>query len=317
MPREDQGRIREGLCPPAADFFVESVCFFLKVVLGRLDSSLTVASEKNIVRRRGSMRPDISIWRGETVLAAIECKVCWRPSVKTMYPPAYPHDELQLLYPDVYLLHGSIKMGPGMRMNRNMIILKDGEALTLVNPVRMSESGLASLDCLGTVKHIIRLGDFHGLDDAFYCDRYQCEFWAQAGQDTYKTPVPTNLIAANTESPFPNSVFFIFEQAKYPEAALFVKEHRLLITTDSVQYHDDWSYFTWFTKTAFKLLGFKMGLNIGPPWLKRVMPKGGSLKGDFERLLTLDFNAIIAAHGLPLKSDAKKALSAELSNIFQ
>jgi hypothetical protein len=59
---------------PAADFFVESVCFFLKVVLGELDPSLTVASEKNIVRRRGSMRPDISIWRGETVVASIECK---------------------------------------------------------------------------------------------------------------------------------------------------------------------------------------------------------------------------------------------------
>lgn len=59
---------------PAADFFVESVCFFLKVVLGRLEPSLTVASEKSIVRRQGSMRPDISIWRGESVVAAIECK---------------------------------------------------------------------------------------------------------------------------------------------------------------------------------------------------------------------------------------------------
>jgi hypothetical protein len=59
---------------PAADFFVESVCFFLKVVLGKLDPSLAVASEKNIIRRKGSMRPDISVWRGETVVAAIECK---------------------------------------------------------------------------------------------------------------------------------------------------------------------------------------------------------------------------------------------------
>lgn len=59
---------------PASDFFVESVCFFLKVVLGNLDPSLVVASEKNIVRRQGSMRPDISVWRGETVVAAIECK---------------------------------------------------------------------------------------------------------------------------------------------------------------------------------------------------------------------------------------------------
>lgn len=59
---------------PAADFFVETVCFFLKVVLEKLDPSLEVASEKNIVRRQGSMRPDISIWKGNDVIAAIECK---------------------------------------------------------------------------------------------------------------------------------------------------------------------------------------------------------------------------------------------------
>jgi hypothetical protein len=59
---------------PAADFFVETVCFFLQVVLEKLDPSLSVASEKNIVRRQGSMRPDISVWRGDTIIAVIECK---------------------------------------------------------------------------------------------------------------------------------------------------------------------------------------------------------------------------------------------------
>ena len=55
---------------------------------------------------------------------------------REMFPPAYPHDELKALYPDVYLLHGSIKMGPGMRMNRNMIVLKNKSDLILINPVR-------------------------------------------------------------------------------------------------------------------------------------------------------------------------------------
>ena len=50
-----------------------------------------------------------------------------------MYPPAYPHDPIKTLYPGVYLLHGSIKMGPGMRMNRNMIILQSGSEITLGN----------------------------------------------------------------------------------------------------------------------------------------------------------------------------------------
>ncbi|MCP2085939.1 UNVERIFIED_ORG: hypothetical protein J2Y81_001956 [Paraburkholderia sediminicola] len=59
---------------PAADFFVETVCFFLKVILARMDSTLSVASEKTVIRRQGSMRPDISVWRGEMLIAAIECK---------------------------------------------------------------------------------------------------------------------------------------------------------------------------------------------------------------------------------------------------
>jgi hypothetical protein len=59
---------------PAADFFVETVCFFLKVVLEILDPSLSVASEKNVVPRKGSMRPDISIWKDDKIIAAVECK---------------------------------------------------------------------------------------------------------------------------------------------------------------------------------------------------------------------------------------------------
>lgn len=233
-----------------------------------------------------------------------------------MFPPAYPHDEIKKLYPGVFFLHGSIKMGPGMRMNRNMVILQNENKLILINPVRMSDAGLASLDKLGDVKCIIRLGDFHGLDDAFYLDRYKCDFLAQDGQDTYKTPIPSGIISADTESPFPNSEFFIFESAKYPEAALFLKEHKLLITTDSVQYHADWSYFSWFTKFVFKILGFKVGVNIGGPWLKRVTPKGRTLKEDFEKLLALDFDSIIAAHGLQLESEAKKALEVEVRRVF-
>lgn len=233
-----------------------------------------------------------------------------------MYPPAYPHDKLQKLYPGVFLLHGSIKVGPGMSMNRNMIILKSGSEIILINPVRMNEEGLAALDLLGRVSKIIRLGDFHGLDDEFYLNRYNCEFWAQQGQATYKSPSPTKIIDASTAGPIENSEFFIFESAIFPEAALLMAEHKLLITTDSIQYHADWSYFSWFTKLVFKLLGFKVGLNIGGPWLKRVTPKGKTLKDDFEALLTLDFNAIIAAHGALIEKGAKEFLKAEINNVF-
>lgn len=234
-----------------------------------------------------------------------------------MYAAATPHDPIREIYPGVFLLHGSIRMGPGMRMNRNMIILKEETEITLINPVRLNDAGLAELDALGDVKRIIRLGDFHGLDDEFYLDRYTCEFWAQDGQATYKSPSPSRVIRREATGPVRSSEYFIFETARYPEAALLLKEHKLLITTDSVQYHSDWSYFSWFTKLAFKMLGFKIGLNIGGPWLKRVTPEGRTLADDFERLMALDFDALIAAHGSLLERDAKTLLEREVNRLFR
>ena len=60
---------------PAADFFVETITFYLSAVFKIYKIPLEVYSEKQIKRRRGSIRPDISIWRNdEEVVAIIECK---------------------------------------------------------------------------------------------------------------------------------------------------------------------------------------------------------------------------------------------------
>jgi hypothetical protein len=73
-----QDAIKTGLnkvyAAPAADFLVETVAFYLQVALENLAKNLLVASERNAVRHAGSLRPDISIWRGEELVAAVECK---------------------------------------------------------------------------------------------------------------------------------------------------------------------------------------------------------------------------------------------------
>jgi hypothetical protein len=58
----------------AADFFVETITFYLKVAVHLKKLSLCVASEKTVTSHRGAMRPDISLWKGEKLIAAIECK---------------------------------------------------------------------------------------------------------------------------------------------------------------------------------------------------------------------------------------------------
>ncbi|MFG0589198.1 hypothetical protein ACF8D3_14330 [Acinetobacter sp. YQ_14] len=224
------------------------------------------------------------------------------------YAPIYPHDPIVEIFENIYLLRGSIKLGLGLLMNRNMIILKQGNELTLINAVRMSESELKKLDSLGQVRHVIRLGDFHGLDDQFYIDRYQAQLWSQAQHVNYPKLIPHQMIQAEIHPPITNSEFFIFEQATCPEAILFIKDRKLLITADSIQHWGDWKYFSFLSKIIIYLMGFRLGLFIGGPWLKRVTPKSKSLKNDFERLLELDFQHLVVAHGTVIENLAKEKL---------
>jgi hypothetical protein len=57
-----------------SDFFVETLVFYLKVVFRIFGIKKEVHSERQIVRKRGAMRPDISIWERDVVKAIIECK---------------------------------------------------------------------------------------------------------------------------------------------------------------------------------------------------------------------------------------------------
>ena len=60
--------------PAAADFFVEAVLFYLQIVNNTFDKNFEIFSEKQIKPRRGSIRPDISIWKNGSVVSIIECK---------------------------------------------------------------------------------------------------------------------------------------------------------------------------------------------------------------------------------------------------
>ncbi|AMM13075.1 hypothetical protein AX768_02065 [Burkholderia sp. PAMC 28687] len=66
--------LSKGVASAAADIFVECVCFYLKIAVERQDLKLIVASEKAITTGRKALRPDITVWREGSLIAAIECK---------------------------------------------------------------------------------------------------------------------------------------------------------------------------------------------------------------------------------------------------
>lgn len=238
-------------------------------------------------------------------------------SLEHQYAPVYPHQPLQQIFSNVYLLRGSIGVGPGISLNRNMLVVKQGHELVIINAVRLDEHELTRLDALGKVTHVIRLGDFHGLDDQFYIDRYSAKLWSQQGHVNYPQLIPTYLIETESYPPIDDAEFFIYRRAHYPEAAILLKQHKLLITTDSIQYWSDWLYISPIARVASFFMGFHQGLLIGKPWLKRVTAKGDSLREDFDELLKLDFDNLIAAHGGLLKDGAKAQLQEVIQKTFK
>jgi hypothetical protein len=107
---------------------------------------------------------------------------------KTSHPLPLPHGPVQELFEDIYWVQGSFNAGRGVRFSRNMVILRHAGELALVNPVRLDADGEAALEALGTVRHVIHLGAFHGMDNAYVVDRFGTDLWCPAG--TGRSPVP-------------------------------------------------------------------------------------------------------------------------------
>jgi len=75
---DTQNKIKEFLnkryLSAASDFFVETIVFYLKVILEIEDIGLEVHSERQIRQKKGAIRPDISVWKNNKVVAIVECK---------------------------------------------------------------------------------------------------------------------------------------------------------------------------------------------------------------------------------------------------
>ncbi len=233
------------------------------------------------------------------------------------YAPVYPHDPIQEIAADLFMVRGSVRMNALMRITRNMAIVRHQGELSLVNPIRLDEAGERQLRGLGDVKRILRLGPLHGLDDPYYVDRFGAEFWAQAESETYPEPKIEQKLAADRSLPFPDAELFAFESTKQPESALLIRrEPGILLTCDAIQHYGDYRHNTLLARLALPLVGFPKTTLVGPIWLKIMTPEGGSLKNEFERLLTLDFDRLLSAHGSLLRSGAKEAVAAAVRKAF-
>jgi hypothetical protein len=239
------------------------------------------------------------------------------PTVKP-FPAPQLHAPIEEIFPDVFLIRGSFRVAPLMRISRNMIVLREGSSLTLVNSVRLSPEGEAQLDALGTVKHLVKLGHYHTLDDPYYRDRYALTYWAPA--PTASDPSAKKLVDG-ARGPDARSLIFSFQNTSQGEAALIVEQSQgnLLVTCDSVQHWADTTSCSWLGGVVAKQMGFfSHRAKIGPIWVKELSGgKPATLWPDFQRLLAHDFAHLVSGHGGLLRDDAKASLALAVDAIVK
>lgn len=233
------------------------------------------------------------------------------------FPPALAHGELQEVFPDVFFVTGSMEtvlMDADWHFSRNMTVVREGDALTLVNAVRLDDAGLAALDRLGRVRHVVQIGALHGRDNAFYKARYGATFWAPPGIEASHGVAPDKILRPDGEVPFQDCSVFVFGTTKLPESIVRIdRAGGILVACDALQ---NWiapdEFFSDASRQMMAGMGFFQPANFGPLFLQVAEPKAE----DYVRLRALPFKHALCGHGSPLRDTADSAYAERGRQVF-
>ncbi len=259
------------------------------------------------------------------------------------------HSAIQAVSDDIFMVRGKMPSTAARPLferiflyySRTMTIVRSqnnlgGYDLTIINSIRLDEKGLAHLAELGQVKHVVRLGAFHGVDDAFYVQQFGAKYWVVDGMINAEGLESTPEILSPDNLPIPESALFTFNNLKYPEAIMILTPTKqrsgVAITVDAIQNHT--SIFDIDNSPLVSFIIWKIGLygaaRLGPIWMRNQVP-GTMPKADlrtqkikarmsefftpqFERLLTnYDFDMLMPGHGWPILKDAKHAIKTSMA----
>lgn len=235
------------------------------------------------------------------------------------FPAVCPHDPIEEIAADLFMVRGSVPLNALLTITRNMAIVRHDGELTLVNSVRLSPSEEARLRELGSVRRIIRLGPFHGRDDAYYRETFGAELWTPGDSSAYPDSKPDRIFDEATEAPFPDAGFFCFRGTKQPEGALWLRGGSgVLLACDAIQHYGDYRHCNLPARLLMPWIGFPRTTILGPFWLKLMTPEGASLENEFGRLLsTCSFETLLSAHGSLLRGGAHGAVAAATARAYR
>lgn len=237
-----------------------------------------------------------------------------RATVTKKYPEALPHLQIEEVFTDVFLVHGTMRPSRLISFGRNMIIVRHGDQLTLINTVRLDEAGLAELDDLGRVTDVVKLGYYHDRDDPFYVERYRARFWALPGHRHNLGLRADVEMTEDTELSIPGARLFAFRTTRHPEAIVHLdRDGGALLLCDALQNWPEPGFgCNRLGRVLMRPMRFFRAANVGPVWSKVMRPD----PDEFARLQELPYRHMLGAHGQPLMDTAHEDFGATFARRF-
>jgi len=225
------------------------------------------------------------------------------------YFPLLPHGRMKQILPNIYTVTGTMRLFGIFQYSRCMTIIKNGNELSLLNPVRVDESLLSEIENLGEIKYLIKLGQLHSVDLPFYMDRFSPKLWANREDPNVSAYNPEGYFDDNEDLTFLDAKVKVIEASKVKEAVLVSRdEGGCLHSCDAFVNMGTDPNHNWLTAKLSKFL--PTPTYIGPNWIKVAKPP----KTSIEAALQYDFENFIPAHGEPLLGGAKQTLTAYMES---
>ncbi|HEU0031542.1 MAG TPA: hypothetical protein VFQ53_12975 [Kofleriaceae bacterium] len=234
--------------------------------------------------------------------------------------PGTTFGPLQQVFDDMWWAWGTVKFMPGIVFPRNMTVVREASGdLVVIHPVMMPDAQQRQLEALGPIKHIVRLGAFHGMDDVKFVKRYAPTVWAPPGCACSPEMKFDRELVPGGETPIAGARVFAFATSRSPETCLLVPRHGgVLLTCDSVQNWETGEGCSVLGKLMARLMGFRGRACIGPGWRKQSEPKNGiGFRDSFRELLALEFRHVLSGHGAPLQDTARDDLRAQVAKLYK
>lgn len=217
---------------------------------------------------------------------------------------------LRLLADDIWCAEDELRTGLGVVFPVRMTVLRDASGLTLVSPIAIDDPLAASLAELGEVRALVAPNAMHHVYLPAAIERYpEARVFGVPGLRKKCPNVVFDEMLADGPAPFHAGIELHTVAGAPPmdERVLFHAETRTLIVTDLI--FNIPSPANWISKIVFKYVARALG-RPGQSRLWRTFTKDRGAAGhSAARLLELDFDRLVMAHGDVVVAGGREVLA--------